>query len=253
MISRYDAIIDGVALSTFHDQLMVLDIGYPSGQRQNTLSKMAKGHGYYLTDKSQSQISVVVSFELHIYDPMVRNRVCQQIAEWAMKGSILETSDRPDQRLHIVCDQPPTIASARGWTEPIEMVFTAYELPFWEETHPAILNLTGNTEGNVYVPGNADDALVDAQITCTAAISDITIRAGQTSITLTGISVPAGGVINISHDEDMILAIKYGNTSLLSKRTGSDYLMVPSGERSTFSISASGATTTKFMVRGLWL
>lgn len=256
MISRYEVILDGVTLSSIHNDLMILDIQHTPAQRQATTARKAKGNGVYITDLYQAQTTVTILFELHIYDIEERQRVCQEIATMAMNCKILETNDRPGQRLHVICDQPPAIESALQWTSPIMMVFSAYSLPFWEESEPSIVTISGtNQNETLFVPGNAGETFLDAEITASSAITSLTISSGSTTISLIGLSVAAGGVVKVTHDENGILSIKSGNTSLLSHRTAasSDDLLVVSGTNNLVAISANNAVSCKFSARGVWL
>lgn len=256
MISRYEAWMDGVALSDMHDELMILDIQHTPAQRQATTARRAKGNGAYVSNIYQAQTTVTILFELHVYDTRERQLVCQRIAGWAMDGSILQVSDRPGQQLHVICDQPPAIESVLQWTSPITMVFSAYSLPFWEESVPALLTLTGTSANNtLFVPGNAGETYVDAEITANGALTTLTLTAGNTTISLTGLSVASGGVIKVAHDENGILSIKYGNTSLLNKRTAAsaDDLLVTSGKLNRMAVSANKSVSCQFNARGVWL
>lgn len=256
MISRYEVTLDGVELSSVHDDLMILDIQHTPAQRQATTARKAKGNGVYISNLYQAQTTVTILFELHIYDIKERQRICQQIARMAMNCKILETNDRPGQCLHVTCDQPPAINSALQWTAPIAMTFSGYAIPFWQEIEPVTLTLEGDNEtGELDVPGNAGETFVDVYITSISGISEVTISAGETTITLTGLSVSQGGVISITHDDNGILSIKVGNMSLLWRRTAasSDDLLVISGEVNNVAISANNAVSCEFRARGIWL
>lgn len=256
MISRYEVMLDGVPLSSMHDELMILDVQHTPAQRQANVARKAKGHGGYVSGIYQQQTTVSVLFELHVYDIRERQRVCDEIATAAINCKILQTSDRPGKRLHVICDQPPAIESAQQWTSQIAMTFSAYSIPFWEETAPAVVTLTGTAKTDtLFVPGNAGETFVDVEVSAPSGISSLTISAGSNTIALTGLSVAAGGVIKVTHDENGILSIKNGNTSILSHRTAvsSDDLLVISGKRNNVSVSANNAVSCRFSARGVWL
>ena len=253
MISRYNAWIDGIALSSIHDRLYVADIVQEAITLQGNAAKLAKGSGRYLSSRSREALRVTIDFELHVYDPAARQAICSEIAAWA-QGRILETSDRPGQELHVVCDCPPCISSAMRWTENISMVFTAYECPFWIDKNAKTTTVNNGNE-SLFVPGNVPGdvakAKVDAVVTASGSMTSLTITAGDTSITLSGISLSSGDTVTFSHDGNGILSIKKGTDSLLGKRTAasSDDLEVPCGAISTFSSNRN----CTFSVRGMWL
>lgn len=251
MKSRYEAYMDGVALSSIHADIAILDISHEQPSTRRETANHAKGAGLFIGESVREQTRVTITFELHMYRIAARQEVCQQVAAWA-QGRILETNDRPGQRLHVVCEEPPMISSAKNWTEPVSVTFTAYEQPFWEENFPAKATLTNASRtGTLFVPGNGGYAKADALITMGETLSTLTITADETSITLSGIAIPAGGIISISHDEHGILKIMYGTLSLLDKRTGSDELLVKSGKINSVSINANA--TCVISARGIWL
>lgn len=253
MISRYEVWLDGQALSEISQDILVLDIQYPPLSYANSVIRSAKRQGARLYRRQVDENSVTVLFEIHAYDTRMRQEICNAVETWASKGGVLKTSDRDGKQLRCVCKTPPAIRSARDWTEPLSIVFVAYALPFWQETIPATLTLSGTSgSGNLYVPGSIEDTFVEAEITANAALSQIILQAGNTSMTLSGLSVSSGQKIVISYDDEMIQQIKVGNTSLLDKRSGADDLRVDSGQSSEFSFASSASASVTFTVRGLW-
>ena len=253
MISRYEAYMDGVALSSIDENLLILDIQHhPSDIRFNT-GKIANRNGSMVISESQEGASVTILFELHLYGIADRQAACQAVQRWAM-GNVLETNDRTGQQLLARCTSFPRIDSAMNWTDPIEMTFTAFEHPYWEEKTAETLTFTAGTSGEdtIDVPGNVDGAFVEAEITAQAAVSEISLTVGETSITLSGLALENGQIVRIAYDDRNIQSIKVGNTSLLDKRTGSDDLLTVCGEN-TVSYSASASVQVTVSVRGLWL
>jgi len=253
MISRYEVWLNGQALSEISQDILVLDIQYPALNYANSVIRSAKRQGARLYRRQVDENSVTVLFEIHAYDTRMRQEICNAVETWASKGGVLKTSDREGKQLHCVCKTHPAIRSARDWTEPLSIVFAAYALPFWQETIPATLTLSGTSgSGSLYVPGSIQDTFVEVEITANAALSQISLTAGNTSMTLSGLSVSSGQKIIISYDDEMIQQIRVGNTSLLNKRSGADDLRVDSGENSAFSFSSDASVSVTFKVRGLW-
>lgn len=248
---RYEAYMDGTALSSLDPSILVLDIQPVAPQINSTFASLANRPGSMVMRRKKASASVQITFEIHEYNIAKRQSVCQRVAKWA-DGAILVTNDRPDQRLHCICEQYPVV-SAKGWTEPITMTFTGYLIPYWEEANPVTVSLTGtDEETTVYIPGNAGEALVSATVKANASVSSFTLTVGDTSITLSGLSMAANDTVTIAYDENLIQSIKKGNTSILDKRTGADDLLAKSGEMVDFSIIASASVTATFTVRGCW-
>ena len=252
MISRYEAIMDGTPLSHIDPRLLVLDIQHEISEPSISVGRIVNRNGSIMQNNSQDGSSVTILFELHIYSISERQEVCQKVVEWA-KGSVLETNDRIGQQLHVHCTEYPMIKSAMEWTAPLTMTFTAFEKPFWEEKTARTIALSTSTSGTLYVPGNAGKTYVEATVTPSTTLSDITLAVGDTSITLTGCSATPTNKLVISYDDRGFLQIKVGTTSILDKRTGSDDLLAVCGTDNTFSYSTTDSVTVEFAVRGLWM
>ena len=248
---RYEAYMDDVALSSLNPAIRILNIEPTEPQYNTNFANRANRDGAMIIRRSKATEGVQITLEIHEYNPQKREEIAQQISSWA-NGRVLKTSDRSGKRLRVVCDRYP-IVTARDWTDPVTVVFTAYNLPHWEEDTPALLTLTGtSTSGQLFVPGNAGDALVEVSIKANAAATNITLRVGSTILGLGGLSLAANDTITIDYDDNLILRIRKGNTSILNKRTGADDLLARSGEYNTVEIAADGSVTATFSTRGLW-
>lgn len=253
MNSRFDVLLNDVSLRSVHDGICITDISYPSVPPEVSVAQFAGRDGGYVVGKRKSQSTVTVSFEIHLYDTKERQSVCQQIISWAKGGGKLQTSDRVDQYLQCVCTRFPSVESALKWTDAMTIEFTAYAVPYWQDLYATETTLTGaEATGAVFVPGNAE-TVSNVEITASNAITALTVGFGSTSITLSGLTVAQGDVITFSHDENGILSIKQGATSLLNKRTASssDDLKADCGNIPV-SVTASASVTAKFSAKGVW-
>ena len=248
MKSRYEAYMDGIALSSVDPSIYILNIQPSEAKQSIRTSKVAGRAGARVTRKEQDSTSVTVLFEIHEYDTAKRQLICQKDQKWA-EGNILTVSDRPEQRLKCVCEQYPR-ANAREWTEPVSVVFTGYNPPYWEERIPTTVTTTSSA--SAYVPGNAPESLVSCVVTASASISTLTLTVGSKSIVLDGIGASANDVITVGYDANNVLFIKKNTTSILNKRTAgsADDLVAKCGEVNTFTTSAN--TSAVFTVRGCW-
>ena len=254
MISRYEATLNGVALSSISPDILILDISYRPASIQNEVYTTARRQGARIYRRYSNTTSCTITFEIHAYDIAERQVICNAIQTWARKGGVLQTNDRPGQRLRCICETFPAINSVKNWTEALSITFTAYDLPFWEQYTPTSITLTGTSgSGTLYVPGCVEDAPVEADITAQGTVTSLNLTVNGRTLTLSGISVTSGQVIKIAYDDEMIQSIKVGNTSLLNRRTGVDDLLVNCGEDNSFSFSSNAAVSVKYMVRGLWV
>lgn len=255
MISRYEAYMDGIALSSISANILIRDIQYQDAGVSLRRVALANRDGAIIDGKYIEKASVVISFDLREYDTVTRQTVLAKIIQWA-RGSVLRTSDRPDQQLVCICEKFPAVTSALMWTETLQIAFSAYAIPYWQSVDTVSAVLTGtNQNTKFYVPGSAEKTLVSVDITPSATVTSLTVTCGDTAITLSGISVASGSMIKFAYDGNGFLSIKNGNTSLLNKRTAasSDNLELPCGKSSTIRIVASASVTARFIARGWWL
>lgn len=253
MRSRFEAYIDRIPLSTLHPQILITDIGYTVANYKRQTQAVANRNGLILVNARQETSKVTIAFELRLYRAAERQVVLQKIQQWA-RGSVLETSDREGQQLHVVCDGFPTIGSVSKWNSSMTISFTAYEQPFWENKTPSIFADDGTEiTGNLFVPGNAGETYVEAEITPSEAITGLVISVGSTSIELE--SLNTAEKITIGYDAYGNQYIKAGTTSILSKRTpeSSDDLIAICGAKNAIAVTADKSVHAKIIARGLWL
>lgn len=257
MIGRYEAYMDGTALSSIDDKILVLDIKYTPATVQRKTDRLANRPGAMAYGKTIGSAQAVITFEIHEYDTVKRQEICDKISAWA-NGVYLRTSDRPWKRLKCACDKYPS-ATSKKWTEPLSITFSAYNPPFWQEMNLTELTLGGTSgatsgNGSVFVPGNAEDSLVSATVMAKASISSLSLTVNGNTFSFPGLSLSSGDTVTIGYDDDMMLSIKKGNTSIMGERAASsaDDLKVDCGKSNAFSFTADGAAVVTFSARGWW-
>lgn len=256
MRSRYEVTLNGEPMSEIDENLLILDVKYPDpGIDIATLQNGGKD-GAQITRTYKEAARVTVAFELHIYGIADRQEACQKVIAWARAGGILEVNDRPDQRLRCVCESYPTVSSVRNWTDPLQVSFVAYPLPWWEATEEETLSLIGkNASGQLEIPGTGGDAAVSVSVTANGYVTTLQITAGNTTIKLNGLSLNNGQTLEIGYDNEQHIFIRNGSTSLLGYRTAdsSDELRIPSGAKSTVGIVSNTNVRATFKSRGCWI
>ena len=244
--------MNGVALSAVDPSIRVLDI-QPGEVKQTIRTNRVTGRPGARIEKAEVEsVSVNVMFEIREYDTRKRQQICQKVQEWARSGT-LTVSDRPNQKLRAVCEDFPT-AGAKGWTDQLTIGFIGYNPPYWEETYRTVVEFDAAGSQSAFVPGNVPECLVSATVTAAAAITSITVGVNGKNIELTGLTVASGDKVYIGYDDNLILYIRHGSTSILDKRTAAsvDDLKAECGKQNTFTVSASGNVTAKMYARGCW-
>lgn len=256
MISRYEVVLNGESLAEIDENLLILDVNYPDHEYDIPVYTPGGSESSFVDEPKKGKASVSVSFELHVYGIAERQEALQKVIRWCKDGGVLQINDRPEQRLNVICEKIPALGSVRNWTDPMEIVFSAYGVPYWQDDTQTVATLQGsNTKGTIAVPGNVGNALFEVTVTANAAITYLTVTVGSNTITLDGISCPVNGKITLSHDKNGILSIKQGTQSLLSKRKAesSDDIKAACGANSQIGVAASGNVKAVFSVRGCWL
>lgn len=250
MTSRYEAYMDGTSLSSVDSSIYLLDIRPEVPSPQYKKYRMAMMDGMIVRDPYYERSGVNITFEIHKYGIADRMEVCQKVQKWA-NGSILTTNDRTNQQLHAVCEAFP-VANAKNWTEPLTITFGGYRPPFWEDSTATTKTLSPESSVSATIPGNVSESLVSAVVTAAASISSLAFTVGGKTINLSGLSLSSGDEVSLTYNNG-ILSIKKGNTSLLDKMTGDDYLSVKCGTDQLLYFDASGDASCVYSYRGCWL
>lgn len=277
MITRYRMSIGGVQLDScldeieefeqYKDRIVLLNIGYTAPEISRTIETAGDVDGGIITKTYRQKATVTVTFGIYIYDVADRFAVCQHIKTLASKGGTIITNDRPGQELdNCVCEQYPEIDSAKDWTAPLTMVFSAYAFPYWQEQEATVRSLTGKkTSATTYVPGNAPNAMTIVDFLVNEAYS---ASAVTTVVSINGKSIKLyyafkkNNYCVIDYDSNNNLRVRVYDTptstkytSILSSvaDTSSDKLLAKPGANNTVSIDAAKGITATFSVRGAWL
>lgn len=253
MKSRYDAWLNDVALSSLNEELYVSDISCQPPQFTYTVHNYAGRNGGHVTAKRTNELTVTISFELHLYGTQSRQDACAEIVSWAKDGGKLQISDRHDQYLQCVCTKFPSIESALRWTDTLTVEFTAYDVPYFQSSVPVkATGVGGEEEARVFVPGNAE-ATAEVTVTVLEPITTLTVGVGGKMIELTGLDLSENDEVIFYHDDYGILHISTNETAILPHRTAlsADDLKAPCGTLELFC-SSDGEVSADFQIRGGW-
>lgn len=252
MKTRYSAWLNGQALHDVAPALYILDVIEKAPEGDVALAAYAGRDGQRVLRRSRQSLSVDVYFAIRDQDPTRRKAALEAVIAWAAPGGWLSLSDRPDQRLHVDMDRAPTITSALKWTDTLILTLTAYEVPFWEQTHPATVQGEG-TEGSatLFVPGTAPAAPLSytARNTGAAPLTTLTVEAAGRRITLTGLNIAPGESVSVTYDHTGLQLLP------VDKRTedSADDLLLPCGQRTGIAWSADQSVSITFEARGRYL
>lgn len=249
MTPRFSCALNGVTPESIDPALRVTDLTeLPPRRRVSSVPTVR--HGLQLLRRVRESLTIRVSFVIPEYDPIRRRTLVSQLHAWADPGGVLTTSDRPGQRLIVVCDTLPML-SALSWSDVIHIDFTAYALPFWE--YEAETQAVTDSAAELLLPGDAEEIPVACKVTNTgdAPLTTLTLGCGDTQMTFAGLSLAPGSVLELSSTAGLLTA-KTDGASVLMQRTGdsSDLLLADGGKPAVVSVTADGSVSAVFHARG---
>lgn len=264
MQSRYDAALNGLSMSDIAEEILIRDIVERPPKVDQQVTHRALRHGSRVSGVIRRSLSVEIIYNVRAYAESRRAEILDMVARWAIGGGWLTISTRPLLRLYVRPEVYPSASSSLKWTEDLMLTLTAYEQPYWEERMPAALAVEAVQDGDSYAfsgtinpRGTVPAVPVTLTLTNTgaAALTQLTITAADTRITLEGLSVQPGESVAISYTDDDILAITGGGASILSARTAesSDELLIRPGHPNPISVTADAPLTGRIEARGRWL
>lgn len=182
MINRYQVSIGGQWLHSylqndkrFRGRIIVQDIRYAEPARKFTVETPGDMDGGIVTKVYREKASLTVVFGIDVINRADRHAALEAIQTLASKGGTIITNDRPGRMLmNCVCESFPVITSAKEWYSDLEMTFSSYAFPYWQDQTPITKNLTGtNTATDWFtVPGNAPETLPVIEMTALADFPD---------------------------------------------------------------------------------
>lgn len=251
MMTRYSAWLDGVALHEIDPAVYIMDIEESVPGVNVLTAPHGMGDGQIVVSRRRQSLAVNIRVMVHEYDTARRKEIFMRIAAWAAKGKYLTISDRPGQRLRVMCNALPVAASALKWTNTLNVSFVAYEKPYWEDEHPTKLTLSGASgSGYIRIGGTAENSPLEVVVKpLSSTLSSMTITAGNTKFTLSGMSAAAGKEMRIGYDDAGILIIPTG----MRTADSNDDLLIHCSAETAVSFTASTPVQITYYARGRYV
>ena len=256
--------LNGVDPTQLSPEVTLTDVREHPPVTVHRVMNPAGREGSRVTAARRTSLSVSLDFELHEPSPARRKHLCRELARWAAGGGWLTVSDRPGQRLRVTCDAPPVIASSQGWTEPVTVTLTAWDMPSWEATLPVSARTSEAATTSTLtlrVPGDRP-ALLEAAVTNASGqpVTAVTLSCGGQTLRLTGLDLNSGETLLLTHDERALtrLVIRRPDgveRSVLHRRdpSSADELWLEPRTSCAVTCTADGAITALLTARGRWL
>ena len=267
MFLRFEAQLNGRKFSDIAPELILRDIAETPADMDVSTMRFANKPGQRMSSMVRTSLSVRLVYVIRTQDIQRRMEIRDLIMEWAGNGGMLTINTRPGKMLNVVCEYDTALESSLRWTQDLSLTLTAYGFPYWCDAAETVKVVKSNSTnqglnsyaGTVYMSGQRD-AYVSVSIhnNGNGAMTKLNITCDETVIKLSGMSLPAGHVVRIYYDNDVLRIIDNTATpsvSLLSYRTAdsNDDLMLPAGMDSIIHVSADQAFDGTISARGVWL
>lgn len=256
-----DAFINGVSLQTAAPMTVIQEITEAEAETDIVLSqhpRTGQRLGSRRRKAKEIRITAVIGNQ---YDLEARARQLDLMAAWAQDG-MLKVSYRPGEHLRVKVKKRPPLGAVREWTQPMEFIFAAYEIPYWEDDEAEYVwfenvdNVGSEVSGSISLAGSAPYVPLNCVfVVAEGTLNQLQVRTPAGAMTLSNVNVPAGNELRIEHaEEDHHLIIRCGSSSRLACRTAdsADDLLVVPGAPTDIAFTADTTVQLTASGRGLW-
>lgn len=234
-LSRRIALGD-VQLDEIHSSIVIrgIDTGVPK-ESIAAVNRMG-GAGQRMTGQHWETMDVAVRFAIDVPKRQMelRREIWESVMAWALRGGWLTVGHLPNRRLYADKAILPGSGDLWEWTEEFTITFRAYNVPFWQDANPSAVAVRGVStwSGTLGVPGHFQTvADVTFRNTSGSTMTGFSVTAGESTLTLSGISLANNADLVIHHGTDGLLRITAGGVSVYDKLTesSSDDLYIDPG------------------------
>lgn len=251
--------LNGVQLDSIDSRIIIKSVEEGAGKESISAVSRASGSGQRITGRRRDTLDIVVKFSLNIdeADMQERSEALEAVNRWASAGGLLTLNYKPGRQIRVILAQAPGAGDPWEWTNVYSLTFRAYGVPYWEDAAGASVRQQGVSSGSLTlgVNGSAETVMdVSFKNTSGSTVNTFSVTAGGKTIALTGLGLANNATLTIDHDENGLIRMKIGSTSVLDKRTAesADDLTVKPGAVSV-SFTAGGAGTIQVTCKGRYL
>jgi hypothetical protein len=250
-----DVFLNSVALRDVDPKIIAIYAEDSAPEDELTESSVARLPGRNIAFKKRPSLNVTISFKVReLYNLNTRMDVINAVNRWAAKGGSLALSYRPGQTLNVALIQPATPGNIRDYNAEFKLVFTSDGCPYFTDASAPNRQIAGSSVSTTFVLTGTAPSPVDAAIYFIKAATYLNITVGHTSIRLSGLSLPAGAYVTITHDDTGVADIMYGSVSLFPFLTDdSGDCLLTEGSVTDLSFDTDGDVEITFKSFGRYL
>lgn len=263
----HEVSLNGQSLAEVDDRILVA--GVSSDAAKNTVGTVSPfgRPGQRVTGSHRDILDVTVTFMIRVKknNMELRSELFEMATTWAAiaeNGAWLACGNRPDRRIWVRLENVPAEGDPWNWTNSYNIVFRAYEVPYWQDAdrYSTQRNTTGSVTIPVSVNGNAQTvADVFYANTGSATCNTLDVSTGRAEIHLTGLGCAVGERVEIDHTEGGRIRIRIRSAggvyrTALACRTpvSDDDLWIGPGVHNV-TITSGGTGTVTVGSYGRWL
>lgn len=192
MFLRFDATNGGGKFSEIADEVVLLDIIEQPAETDVQTVDFAGGHGMRVGNVRRKSLSVQLVYTINTQDPAKWAAAHDKVVQWAVKADSLTVSTRPGKKLTGKFYIPPAMGSVLRWTQELTITFTAYGVPFWQDTSSLVSKFISRGESTQFTClCTADSVPVQASISNdgTEMLTEVILNVGHTKLHLQGLQL----------------------------------------------------------------
>ena len=249
MILKRRAALDGVQLDSIDSRILIQSIEPAAGKESIDAASIWGGSGSRVTGMHRDSLDVVLSFSINekSYRPQARAEVLEKVNTWAAAGGWLTVNYKPGRRIRVIAAQLPGEGDMMHRNK-YSITFRAFGVPYWQEENPVRTRTNGSSGSMAFGVNGNQETVMEASFKNTSGgtINTLTITAGKSSISFTGLGLANGETFTLDHTDDgkrSLLRCRIGSRSVLAKRTAgssNDLFIDPGVQHVSYAAGGSG-------------
>lgn len=263
MTGKRRAALGGRWLDEVDERIICQGVETGSASENITTVTLSGGAGSRVTNRHRNTLPVTVKFSIRAKrgELGARSALYEAVMDWAgkaMYGAWLTVNYKENRRIWVRLSEVPAEEDFWDWTKTYAIKFTAYGVPYWQETSTAESVTGTGTSGStgLQVGGNARtvaDVVLENRSGANIATATININ-GQT-MSFSNLDLGGGQSLVIGHDEEGLLYMRIGGRSVMNRRTdgSANDFYVDGGTAVGCSFSAQRACVMRVSAKGRFL
>ena len=257
MILSKRVALNGQQLDELNEAIVIrsIDPGVPN-ESISAVDKMG-GFGQRITGSHYNTLDVSVSYAINLPKERMAERraIFDAVNAWANRPGWLSVNWMSGRRMYVDKAVLPGSGDLWQWTNEFNIVFRAYNVPFWQDELPSQSSSGIASSGSVWI-GNAGNtrSVVDAtfQNRSGMTINNFSISAGGNTLRLSSMGLGGSETLRIHHGTDGLLRLQIGSRSVYDRYRGDDDLYVgPGGFGVSYGADRAGILTAQCY--GRWI